>query len=92
MEFNAKCSPDPQVILREDFPDWALLFHPLTGEAVGLGESGVLIWKSLDGRRTLAEIAAALAARCGAPPEVVLEDTLAFAQDLYRRLFIRTDS
>ena len=27
--------PDPQVVLREDFADWAILFHPRTGEAVG---------------------------------------------------------
>jgi SynChlorMet cassette protein ScmD len=80
----------PEVVLREEFDDWAVLFHPLTGEAVGAGPVGVVIWKMLDGQRTLEEIAAEVTAQCeDAPaPASVLEDTVAFVKDLERRLFV----
>lgn len=81
----------PEVVLREEFDDWVILFQPLTGETMGTGPVGVAIWKLLDGRRTLAEIATAVAALCADAPaaDAVLADTLAFAGDLHRRLFIR---
>ena len=78
----------PEAVLREDFDDWAVLFEPLTGEAIGTGPVGVAIWKMLDGRRTLAEVAAEIAAQYEASPDTVMEDTLAFASDLQRRLFL----
>ena len=80
----------PDVVLREEFDDWAILFHPLTGEAVGTSPVGVAIWKLLDGRRTLAQVAAKIEAQCQDAPAsaTVLEDTLAFVNDLERRLFV----
>lgn len=80
---------DPQAVLREEFADWSLLFHPLTGEVVGIDPVGVTIWKLLDGRRTLADVAAQVQAQCEDAPDTVLEDTLAFVSDLQRRLFVR---
>ncbi len=88
MKPTAKPVADPQVVLREEFDDWAVLFHPLTAEAVGTGPVGVAIWKALDGQRTLTEIAAEIEAQCEDAPDTVLEDTVAFAEDLERRLFV----
>lgn len=82
---------DPQVVLREDFEDWTVLFHPLTGEAVGIGPVGVTIWKLLDGQRTLAEVAAEVQARCEDAPSTTLEDTLTFVEGLQRRLFLTVE-
>lgn len=81
---------NPEVVLREDFDDWTLLFHPGTGETVGVDPVGVTIWRLLDGQRTLVEIAAQVQAQCQDAPasEAVLEDTLAFVNDLERRLFV----
>ncbi len=78
----------PEVVLREEFDDWAVLFQPQTGEAIGTGPVGVAIWKMLDGRRTLAELAFEIGARCEDPPDTLLEDSLAFVEDLERRLFL----
>ena len=80
---------DPEVVLREEFDDWAILFHPLTNEAVGIGPVGVAIWKLLDGQRTLAQVAAEIEAQCSDAPDTVLEDTLEFVEDLQRRLLVR---
>jgi SynChlorMet cassette protein ScmD len=88
MNSTDKPIAEPQVVLREEFDDWAVLFHPLTGEAVGTGPVGVAIWKLLDGQRTLAEVAAQVEAQCEDAPATVLEDTLAFVEDLRRLLFV----
>jgi len=82
---------DPKVVLREDFEDWTILFHPLTGEVVGLDPVGVLTWKLIDGKRTAEDIAAALRSRFEDAPCSVREDTLEFLQSLSRRLFIAAD-
>lgn len=47
---------NPQVILREEFEDFAVLFDPDTGEGYGLNRVGVFIWKLLDGRNDLRTI------------------------------------
>jgi hypothetical protein len=82
---------NPIVILREDFDDAAILFHPHLGAAIPATGVALDLWRTLDGRCTLAEIADALSAQYDQSPEVVLEDALAFTQDLYRRLFVLTE-
>ena len=91
MKLTDKPIAGPDVVLREEFCDWAVLFQPLTGQAVGTGPVGVAIWKMLDGRRTLTEIAAEIEIQCEVPPETVLEDTLAYVEDLQRRLFLKLE-
>ncbi len=44
---------NPMVVLREELDDWAVLFDPETGNAVGINPSAVFIWKLLDGEQTL---------------------------------------
>jgi len=80
---------NPDAVLREEFDDWAVLFQPMTGEAVGVGPVGVAIWKLMDGQRSLAKVAAEVKAQCEDAPDTVLEDTIAFVDDLKRRLFVR---
>ncbi len=53
-----------QIVLREEFDDWALLFDPDSGEAFGLNPVAVFIWKRLDGSQTLASILEDLKERC----------------------------
>ena len=82
---------NPIVILRDDFDDAAILFHPHLGEAIPATGVALDLWRALDGRRTLGEIADALSAQYDQSPAVVLEDVLAFTQELYRRLFVLTE-
>jgi len=56
MAKNKNAIANPQVILREEFDDWAILFDPDTGNAFGLNPIGVVIWKRLDGRSDLEAI------------------------------------
>lgn len=47
---------NPLVVLREEFEDWAILFHPDTGHVYGLNPISVFIWQRLDGKHTIQEI------------------------------------
>lgn len=79
---------NPEVVFHEEFEDWALLYQPLFDEAMATGPMGVAVWKALDGRHSLAEIAAEFKAECEDTPDSILEDILAFSLDLYRYMFV----
>jgi len=49
---------NPLVICREEFDDWAILFDPDTGKGFGMNPVGVSIWKLLDGKHSVKDIAA----------------------------------
>jgi SynChlorMet cassette protein ScmD len=44
-----KLIANPNLVLREEFDDWAILFDPDTGNVFGVNPIGVLVWKLLDG-------------------------------------------
>ncbi len=92
MKPNTKPTADPVVVLREEFDDWAVLFHPLTGEAVGTNPVGVAIWKALNGRRSLKEIAASIATQFDGTGDTVLEDTLDFVKNLSQKMLVSIDT
>lgn len=89
MNPNDTPAAHPEVVIREEFDNWAVLFQPESGEAVGAGPVGVAIFRLLDGQRSLAQVAAEIEALCEDAPATALEDTLAFVQDLERRRFVR---
>jgi SynChlorMet cassette protein ScmD len=48
---------NPVVAIRKEFDDWAVLFNPDNGEAVGVNPVGVAIWEMLTGDNTITDIA-----------------------------------
>ena len=56
MDDNTVLMANPVVVFREEFEDFAVLFDPDSGEGYGLNPVGVLIWKLLDGNRSVREI------------------------------------
>lgn len=79
---------NPIVVMREEFDDWAVLFDPDTAKAVGVNPVGVAIWKLLDGRHTLGQIAAELRKQFSDTTEKVEDDVIAFIQQLADNGFI----
>ena len=73
---------NPNIVLREEFDDWAVLFDPDTANAVGVNPVGVAIWKRLDGKHTLDQIAREIRETFTDPTEKVEEDVAAFLQQL----------
>ncbi|MBU0491257.1 MAG: SynChlorMet cassette protein ScmC [Chloroflexi bacterium] len=91
MNLTDRPIPSPGVVLRADFGDYALLFHPLFDDLVGLSPVALATWRALDGRRTVSEIAALVRAQFDGAPESVAEDVVAFLSDLTRRGFVLTE-
>ena len=88
MEPSSKPVRNPIVVLREEFDDWAVLFHPDTAEAVGINPVGVEVWKRLDGRRSLADIVAEVRESFEEVPDNALDELSAFLDDLVKGGFV----
>lgn len=80
--------PNPDIVLREEFDDWAILFNPDTAAAVGVNPVGVATWKLIDGERSLADIAEALRERFEAVPDTVTADLAGFLEQLTEYGFV----
>lgn len=63
-----------QIILREEFDDWALLFNPDTGKVFGVNQVAAAIWKLIDGTRTLEDISAEIKLLCPDAPDAIHDD------------------
>jgi SynChlorMet cassette protein ScmD len=73
---------NPVVVLREEFDDWAILFNPDTAAAVGINPVGVAVWKRMDGKRSLEEIAVEIRTGFEDVPQAALEEITAFVDTL----------
>ncbi len=88
MSTDRKPVPNPIVVLREEFDDWAVLFNPDAGNAVGVNPTGVAAWKLLDGEHTLDQIAADVEQQFDNAPDSVGEDVRAFLEQLEEQGFV----
>jgi len=79
---------NPDLVLREEFDDWAVLFDPDSGSGYGLSPVSVFIWNRLDGRTTPAEILADLRAHFDDVPDNAEAEVTEFIDDLARRGFV----
>jgi hypothetical protein len=84
------CRPSPDVVARDIEGD--LVIVPLVSgigdaddELYTLNDTGRAIWDGLDGRRTLAEVAARLAEQFEAAGDELESDVVGFAQEMVRR-------
>jgi len=76
---------NPQVVLREEFDDWAILFDPVTCAGYGLNPVSVFIWKLLDGRHSEEDILEDLKTHCENVPEDAGAHLREFIDELVRR-------
>jgi hypothetical protein len=68
---------NPDVVLREEDVDGALLFHPDTRQTEVLNSTGSFIWKLCDGSRDLAAIEMAIRQAFDDVPEDRVADDVA---------------
>lgn len=85
MSERGKPIVNSQVILREEFDDWAILFDPVTCTGYGLNPVSVFIWKRLDGRHSEDEILRDLKSRCENVPDDADAHLREFIDRLVRR-------
>ena len=79
---------NPIVVLREEFDDWAVLFHPDTAEAVGTNPVGVAVWKQMDGKKSLEDIVLEIKNSFEESPDAVGTEIAAFVDKLAENGFV----
>ena len=82
---GSKPVANPTVVFREEFDDWAVLFDPETGAAFGMSPVSALVWKSLDGRRTISDILMEVNQKCQNVPDEAESHIKEFVQSLLDR-------
>lgn len=73
---------NPDIVFREEFDDWAVLFNPETGDGFGINPVGVYIWKHLNGKLTIDDIADKLKKNCVDAPDNTETFVTAFIDQL----------
>jgi len=76
-----------EIVLREESDDWAVLFDPNSGQVVGINPVGSFIWKLLDGKHSLDQIADAINRTFSDPPVNIPEEVRGFTESLIERGF-----
>ncbi len=79
---------NPELVLREEFDDWAILFDPDTGDGFGLNPVSVYIWKLLDGRHSEEDILRELSGAFDDVPHDADVHLSEFVKDLANRGFV----
>jgi hypothetical protein len=84
MRFNAETvlSLNPEVRFRE-VVDEGVIVNQANAEVIVVNQVGVKFLHGIDGARSLADLAAAIAEEYAQEPGDVLNDVLAYASDLY---------
>lgn len=80
------------VVLREEFDDWAILFDPDTGNAFGLNPVSVLIWKNLDGKKSEEDIVKIVKDNCESVPEDANQHVKDYIKELVEKGFAGFES
>ncbi len=73
----------------QEFGSEAILLNPISGDYVQISESGVEIWKHIDGHRSVQDIATELATHFDGAPEHLIDHTSEFVQQLVLKDFLR---
>lgn len=80
---------NPDVVLREEDPDGALLFNPDTNQIRVINTTGLFIWKHCDGRKALPAIVSAIKKTFDSVPEKEVDDQVkAFVDDMQANGFL----
>jgi len=75
------------LVLREEFDDWAILFDPDSGDGFGLNPVSVFVWKRLDGEHTQRQILDNIKEHFDNVPADADSHLQEFIQDLLNRGF-----
>jgi SynChlorMet cassette protein ScmD len=88
MNQSNKPIANPDLVFREEFDDWAILFDPDSGKGVGLNPVSAFIWKRLDGKHSLEDIFQELRETFTDVPIEAESHLKEFVDNLYERGFV----
>ncbi len=73
---------NPDIVFREEFDEWGVLFDPETGDAVALDPVAVFYWKHLDGSNNREKLVEMLKMECEDVPEDAIDHLDEFVKKL----------
>jgi SynChlorMet cassette protein ScmD len=79
---------NPNVVLRDEFDDWAVLFNPDTANAMGTNPVGVAVWKLMDGKRSIEDIVSEIKNSFEDTPDASFKEIAAFVNKLAENGFV----
>jgi len=82
---HESCPQSLSDVVLQTAEDELVLVLPAEGQVKVLNSTGAFIWKRLDGRSSLKEIAAALSGEFAVDADSALQDVLAFTRSLLER-------
>ncbi len=82
---NNRPVANTNIVFREEFDDWAVLFDPDTGDSFGMNPVSTFIWKHLDGKHTLEDILSEMKKCCKDVPDKAAEEMDVFVKDLIEK-------
>ena len=80
--------PNPAAVQEVGTDGWPQLVNPDTAGAMAVNQTGALVWKLVNGRRTAEEITAAVRNRFPDAPDTVVDDVRALLTKLAEEGFI----
>jgi len=83
MSIHDRPIANPTVVLREEFDNWAILFNPDTGNAIGINSLGTYIWKKIDGRE-IDDVIKSINKEFSDVPEGVDQEVVSFIDGLVK--------
>jgi len=78
----------PLVVLREEFDDWAVLYNPETGAALGINPTGVVIWRAIDGRHSVPDLVRTVENHFAEVPAEAAAQVVGFVDELAAKGFV----
>jgi SynChlorMet cassette protein ScmD len=85
MMCDTKPIANPQVVLREESDNWALLFNPDTADVIVINPAGVTIWKMMNGKNDIEDILIEIKNCFSEVAEDAKEHVILFIKDLQKR-------
>lgn len=82
INLDARLAVNPNLVLRIEDDDCALLFDPDNGRVQMLNSTAVAIWRQLDGKRSLREVVAALVEEYDGVDEAAVGQILGLVENL----------
>ena len=77
-----------KIAVWKDLKEEGIILNLNSGYYFNINETGVFIWKLLDGRKSLRDIALKLSVRYKIPKKVALKDVALFTKSLYSKKLI----
>ncbi len=79
---------NPLTVLRVEFDDWAILFDPDSAKTMGINPTGVAVWKLIDGRKGIENIASGIREKFSDVSISAEKEISDFIDELYKNGFI----